>query len=221
MTIYVKQSFATQSDRDTLAGMHPTLDIMQTVIEYDNLREKITRGTFDAARGDFLMPDTCQLSRTRYFARHLPESDGMTLAVRQESHYHDGLTDYSIVADIADDRGNVRTETISWAMDSGVGLTELTSYADADDCIRGLVEAVAQARAEQERRSRENATVYNIERGKLCIVRRGRKVPRGTSGRIVWFGQTQYADCVKIVTDDGQEFFTAANNVDIVPDPEV
>lgn len=63
-----------------------------------------------------------------------------------------------------------------------------------------------------------NEEAYRIERGRFAYVVDGRK-HRGRSGRIFWAGENQYGYGVGI--DDGKErFFTAAYNVQIVPDPE-
>lgn len=64
--------------------------------------------------------------------------------------------------------------------------------------------------------------------GKKVVVNRGRKVPHGTSGVVVWFGSKNYSGapiigiCTRIgIKDDaGNVHFTALENVDICKDTE-
>jgi hypothetical protein len=57
-----------------------------------------------------------------------------------------------------------------------------------------------------------------IEIGKEVVVIKGRKITRGTIGRVVWQGMDSYNPKKKrigIETPDGEKLFTAASNVEI------
>jgi hypothetical protein len=55
-----------------------------------------------------------------------------------------------------------------------------------------------------------------IIKGQIVIVVRGRKIPQGTTGTIVWTGDDGYGKTrVGIKTEDGETVFTAASNVEV------
>ena len=54
-----------------------------------------------------------------------------------------------------------------------------------------------------------------IIKGQTVTVVRGRKVPKGTTGTIIWIGDDAYGKArVGIKTEDGETHFTAASNVE-------
>ena len=59
-------------------------------------------------------------------------------------------------------------------------------------------------------------------RGCPVMVTRGRKIPKGTTGRVFWIGQKQFGVRVGFETDDGVTHWADINNVDriIPPKPE-
>ena len=57
-----------------------------------------------------------------------------------------------------------------------------------------------------------------IMKGATVVVVKGRKVPVGTVGRVVWLGEDGWGKArVGFVTDDGVKHFTAAVNVEATP----
>lgn len=62
------------------------------------------------------------------------------------------------------------------------------------------------------RRAVEDATPY---RGKAVRVIKGRKVPAGTAGTVIWYGEGRYGPRVGIKDPGGEVHFTAASNVEV------
>lgn len=73
---------------------------------------------------------------------------------------------------------------------------------------------IRKARAEREARDAaiEAATP---SRGKTVKVVRGRKVAKGTVGRVFWYGEGQWGWSVGLELNDGTRVFTAARNVEV------
>lgn len=63
------------------------------------------------------------------------------------------------------------------------------------------------------RRAIEEATPY---RGKHVRVARGRKVPVGTAGEVIWYGEGRYGYRVGIRDAAGEVHWTSAGNVEVV-----
>jgi len=84
--------------------------------------------------------------------------------------------------------------------------------------------AAEKAKADQERKRAEAARAkWEAEQeaaapkpGRKVIVIKGRKVAKGTTGKVFWHGQTLYGRRVGIVLADGSKVFTAADNVEVV-----
>jgi hypothetical protein len=53
-------------------------------------------------------------------------------------------------------------------------------------------------------------------KGKDVVVARGKKVAKGTTGRVFWMGDNGWGMSVGIECADGSKHFTAAKNVDVV-----
>lgn len=61
-----------------------------------------------------------------------------------------------------------------------------------------------------------------VDAGEMCIdqqviVARGRKFPKGTRGRITWVGSNEYGERARVQPTDGEAFFIAIKNLDVVP----
>lgn len=61
--------------------------------------------------------------------------------------------------------------------------------------------------------------LFVVRKGATVVVARGRKVPQGTTGTVIWTGKSAYGDRVGIATANGT-VFTAESNVDVVVDPD-
>lgn len=99
---------------------------------------------------------------------------------------------------------------------------------DATDEVKALYTAwVAKNRAERrEAALRIKGTLP--ERGARVRVVKGRKIPKGTEGTVFWHGADKYRkryaffggdseyERVGFETDDGEKFFTAASNLDVL-----
>lgn len=79
----------------------------------------------------------------------------------------------------------------------------------------------AQARRDHEAylcKCEESREAALPKKGRFVRVFKGRKVPIGTQGRSFWYGQSAYGYRVGFITQDGQKFFTAADNVEVISD---
>ena len=98
------------------------------------------------------------------------------------------------------------------------------SYATVD-ATPEVVEAHETWKQAQEETRTQAAFEANVERGlqvarevkkgSLVVVVRGRKVPKGTKGRVFWTGSNHYGDRVGVQGDDGQTHWTATRNVEV------
>lgn len=62
---------------------------------------------------------------------------------------------------------------------------------------------------------REIEAEKTVRKGCDVVVVRGRKVPRGTEGRVFWVGDSPYGVRVGINTPSGETVWTAAGNVEV------
>jgi hypothetical protein len=56
-----------------------------------------------------------------------------------------------------------------------------------------------------------------VAKGKVVKVVKGRKVPVGTTGEVIWYGDGKWSARVGIKDADGTVYWTAASNVEVVP----
>jgi len=97
--------------------------------------------------------------------------------------------------------------------------TETVAAYDAWKAARAAEKAAAdEARLE----AQAEARVREVRRGCRAVVARGRKVAKGTEGRVFWLGQGDYGWRAGLETDDGQTVWVALSNLDRVlpPKPE-
>lgn len=113
--------------------------------------------------------------------------------------------------------------------DATVVTVDATEDAKADfaaytaGCVRGARFAAAE-REQADREVREVAAKRRIEKGKLVRVTRGRKVPKGTQGRVFWMKDDQWGMRLGIATTDRKDAqgrnadvaWVAASNCDVV-----
>jgi hypothetical protein len=83
-------------------------------------------------------------------------------------------------------------------------------------------EAEKAAALEAKREDEAEARVREVRRGGRAVVARGRKVARGTEGRVFWLGNGTYGWRAGLETDAGETVWIALNNLDRVlpPKPE-
>lgn len=90
---------------------------------------------------------------------------------------------------------------------------EYQAYKDA------LEQKAAQARRDAEiarRKWEDEREAATPKAGRRVVVVKGRKVAKGTSGRVFWYGQTQFGYRVGIILADNSKVFTSADNVEVV-----
>ena len=83
-------------------------------------------------------------------------------------------------------------------------------------------EAEVAAALEARREDEAAARVREVRRGCRAVVARGRKVAKGTEGRVFWLGNGNYGWRAGLETDAGETVWIALNNLDRVlpPKPE-
>lgn len=83
-------------------------------------------------------------------------------------------------------------------------------------------EAEKAAAEEARREEAAEARLREVRRGCRAVVARGRKVAKGTEGRVFWLGNGTYGWRAGLETDAGETVWTALNNLDRVlpPKPE-
>ena len=63
--------------------------------------------------------------------------------------------------------------------------------------------------------------VMTLDFGVKVVVVRGRKIPRGTTGRVFWTGDNGYGPSVGFEDPKGDRQFTSLSNIEVVPPPHV
>lgn len=91
---------------------------------------------------------------------------------------------------------------------------------DATDEVKELYAAWVKENERKRQESYERVKRYEalteLARGKRIRVTRGRKVPIGTEGVVFWHGASAYGDRVGFNDDQGETFWTAATNVEVL-----
>lgn len=87
---------------------------------------------------------------------------------------------------------------------------------DASASVRAAYEAYLVVQAALAEAAEEKRDQNTVRRGKVVVVARGRKVPKGTQGEVFWIGNNGYGDSVGLVLADGSKVFTALKNVDVM-----
>jgi len=52
--------------------------------------------------------------------------------------------------------------------------------------------------------------------GQSVVVARGRKIAKGTTGKITWVGESDYGQRARVVPEAGEPFFIAVKNLDVI-----
>jgi hypothetical protein len=104
-------------------------------------------------------------------------------------------------------------------------VAEVDATADvvaAHDAWEAAREAERVAAEEARREADAKARLHEVQRGCRAVVARGRKVAKGTEGRVFWIGQGGFGPRAGLETDDGQTVWIALSNLDRVlpPKPE-
>lgn len=117
------------------------------------------------------------------------------------------------------DEAESRVREVGYA---GDGRTYGTVEVDATDDVKAKAAAydasVAAAAAKRERESEVNRRVsyaMKVEVGKDVVVVKGRKVKKGTAGRVFWMGEGKWGVRVGLTDAAGATHWTAASNVEV------
>lgn len=103
---------------------------------------------------------------------------------------------------------------------STMGMHE-RAVTDATEEVKAAYAAYVERREAEAREAARIREAKTIARYKDVRVVKGRKVPIGTTGRVFWYGPTQYGYRVGIETASGERMFTAASNVEVILSEEV
>jgi hypothetical protein len=98
------------------------------------------------------------------------------------------------------------------------------AYAAALEAEAAAREASRNARAAEARKYAEECEARVPRKGRKVIVVRGRKVAKGTTGIVMWYGDSKFGYRVGIATSDSRDsrgfyadvVWTAASNVEVV-----
>jgi hypothetical protein len=145
---------------------------------------------------------------------------------------HNGYDDSDFYADVWDDATNA-VKRVTYATTRGWTYAN-GAHADATPDVRAKAAAYYTALALADLKAKAAEDALTPAKGKAVKVVKGRKVPLGTEGVVIWVGEGRYygpvprykngwstkpAARVGLKTADGTTFFTAASNV-VVTDPE-
>lgn len=137
--------------------------------------------------------------------------------VHVDHYYYDGLTDYSAYV------WNEETLAVEYA-----GPCRYATPVDGPAWVAAfyaIATDIATKTARAEKAAREaayEAEVHarTVKKGKTVKVVRGRKVPKGTIGRVFWMEEGGWGVRVGLETADGKTYFTAYSNVEVASDQE-
>lgn len=111
--------------------------------------------------------------------------------------------------------------TTRFACDAGCSV-------DATDEVKALFKEWSEANRVRMKAGLERIECTKLRKGRRVRVVRGRKVPIGTEGDVFWHGADRYAPRwskvndeftrIGIVTDDGEKFFLAGSNCEVLVD---
>ena len=100
--------------------------------------------------------------------------------------------------------------------------TDAAVTVDATDDVKAAVavfeaaQAAAAAKAARDAAvDRQIAWARTLAVGKDATVVRGRKIAKGTTGRVFWLGDTKFGRRAGLELADGSRVFTAASNVEV------
>lgn len=117
-----------------------------------------------------------------------------------------------------------KPETIEFASTRGWSYPCYGSSPDATPEVLAAYEAWEKDYAEKMRREREAAEAKLPKVGRTVRVVKGRKLPKGTTGRVFWYGADMYASRydvnpsprIGIELETGEKVFTSGGNVEVV-----
>lgn len=121
---------------------------------------------------------------------------------------------YAVIWD--DEAAQLRTITYATTRGGGGGHCKV----DAPEWVKVKAQAWLERWARDEIEVGYWREAKKVAAEKRVAVVKGRKVPIGTTGVVDWIGMGQYrTERVRLRTDEGQEFWTAADNCEVV-EPE-
>ena len=143
---------------------------------------------------------------------------------------YNGYDDSDFYADVWDEATNA-VKRVTYATTRGWTYLNGASV-DATPEVKAKAAAFYRARKLDALKAAAAEEARRPDRGKRVKVVRGRKVPKGTEGTVIWEGEGRYFGAVPryrsggwnttaprrigLVTDSGERFFTAASNVEVL-----
>jgi len=142
--------------------------------------------------------------------------EGATLSIRE----HNGYNDSDFYATVWDDEKGVIS--IEYATTRAYTYDNWAKV-DATDEVREKARRWQHDRVYEleleEQRERNVEESHQPMKGRMVRVVKGRKVPIGTTGEVFWFGEGTWGPRVGFHDADGETFWTAASNVEVI-DPD-
>jgi hypothetical protein len=135
--------------------------------------------------------------------------EGQVVALREHNGYDDSDF-YAVVwdAEKAEPREVMYATTRGWTYRN-------SATVDATPEVAAAYAAYTAARRAEYMAFREAQEAARVEKGKTVEVVRGRKVPKGTTGTVIWVGSGRYGERVGVKDAAGTVHWTAASNVEV------
>jgi hypothetical protein len=137
--------------------------------------------------------------------------NGLCIHERETNGYND--SDFHMLVWNPDTN---KPESIEFASTRGWSYPCYASHPDATADVLAKYEAYNQEVRRQNDLARTAMLARIPEKGKTIKVVKGRKVSHGTVGVCIWRGRTQYGERVGLKDSNGQVFWTASSNVEVV-----
>jgi hypothetical protein len=128
-----------------------------------------------------------------------------------EHNFHDDSNFYAVVWN--SDKGC--TEQVQFATTRGWTYPNHCKVDATPEVIAAWQAWSEVKRQEYLKRDREEQA-RKVSKGKMVVVARGRKVPKGTTGIVFWYGAGQWGDRVGVKDSRGTVHWTAAVNCDVI-----
>lgn len=93
------------------------------------------------------------------------------------------------------------------------GSAQVDASEELQQMYRARLAKAAQEYLERDRA--ENPDKY-VHRGDQVRIVRGRKIAKGTEGRVFWVGMTRFGKSIGVQKLDGEKFFVSAKNIEII-----
>lgn len=136
---------------------------------------------------------------------------GRIVAQRERNYYDD--SDFYVI--VWDSEKKVPFEVQTWTTRYPSDFL-VSEAVDATDEVREEYSAYRKAERERDEEYRRQQEARRPSTGKTIRVFKGRKVAKGTTGKCIWIGNSGYGMRCGLKDDQGNVFWTALSNIEVV-----